>query len=72
MTTAGRSAALVSAVVLALALHARTFVISYGDLLRLEDPLVRTDVARLLAARVARVETVHGVDQLRAILREAR
>ena len=72
MTVRRRLAAVVAAVVLALAVYASTFVVTYGDLLRTEDPLVRTDEARLRPARVARVETVHGVDQLRAILGEAR
>src|SRR5947209_6854078 len=70
--TAGRlTAALAAAVLLALALYAGTFVISYEDLFRAEDPLVRNDVARLAPARVERVDTVREVDQLRAVLREA-
>jgi len=72
LTRGRRLAAVVAVVVLGLALYASTFVISYGDILRTEDPLLRTDEARLRPARVARVETVHGVDQLRAILGEAR
>jgi len=71
--TAGRlTVALAAAVLLALALYASTFVISYEDLFRAEDPLVRNDVARLAPARVERVDTVREVDQLRAVLREAR
>ena len=71
--TAGRlTVALAAAVLLALALYASTFVISYEDLFRAEDPLVRSDVARLAPARVERVDTVREVDQLRAVLREAR
>ncbi len=70
--TAGRlTVALAAAVLLALALYASTFVISYEDLFRAEDPLVRNDVARLAPARVERVDTVREVDQLRAVLREA-
>ena len=71
--TAGRlTVALAAAVLLALALYASTFVISYEDLFRAEDPLVRSDVARLAPARVERVDTVREVDQLQAALREAR
>ena len=71
--TAGRlTAGLAAAVLLALALYASTFVISYEDLFRAEDPLVRSDVARLAPARVERVDTVREVDQLRAVLRDAR
>ena len=70
--TAGRlTVALAAAVLLALALYASTFVISYEDFFRAEDPLVRNDVARLAPARVERVDTVREVDQLRAVLREA-
>jgi decaprenylphospho-beta-D-ribofuranose 2-oxidase len=70
--TPRRLAAALLALVLAVALYASTFVISYADLFRTEDPLVRTDVARLVPARVERVETVREVEQLRAVLREAR
>ncbi len=70
--TAVRLAALIGAVGLVLALYASTFVVSYGDLVRPHDPLVVTDVARLSPARVARVEEIHDVDQLRAVLADAR
>src|SRR6266540_1520405 len=71
--TAGRlTAGVLAGVLLALALYASTFVIPYGDLFRAEDPLVRTDVARLAPARVERVEPVREVERLRAVLREAR
>ncbi|HEV8613509.1 MAG TPA: FAD-dependent oxidoreductase, partial [Gemmatimonadales bacterium] len=66
------TAALAAATLLALVLYASTFVISYGDLLRAHDPQLATDVARLAPARVARVDTVLGVEQLRAALRDAR
>jgi decaprenylphospho-beta-D-ribofuranose 2-oxidase len=59
-------------VLLGLAVYASTFVISYGEILRAPDPLVRTDVARLTPARVERVDDVHELEQLRAILRDAR
>ncbi len=71
--TAGRlTAALAAGVLVALALYASTFVLTYGDLLRAEDPLVRTDLARLAPTRVERVEAVREVEQLRAVLREPR
>ena len=60
------------AVPLVLAVYASTFVISYGEILRTHDPLVRTDVARLTPTRVERVDDVRELEQLRAILRDAR
>ncbi len=57
--------------VLALALYASSFVVPYGDLFRREDPLLRTDYARLTSARVAAVEPAVGVEQLRAVLADA-
>jgi FAD/FMN-containing dehydrogenase len=70
--TVRRLGALLVALTLALALYASTFVISYGDLFRTEDPLVRSDVARLTPLRVERVEPIRDVEPLRAVLREAR
>ncbi len=66
------TAALASVVLLALALYASTFVISYGDLLRGDDPLLATDVGRLAPARVERVDQVREIEQLRTVLRDAR
>ncbi len=63
--------ALLVAVPLAFLAYASTFLVPYGDLFRTEDPLVRTDVARLTPARVERVEPVREVEPLRAVLREA-
>src|SRR5262249_16593648 len=57
---------------LGVALYASTSAIPYGDVFRNEDPLVRTDVARLAPSRVERVETVRDVEQLRSVLGEAR
>ena len=70
--TVRRPRALLVGVLLAFVLYAGTFVVSYRDLFRAEDPLVRTDAARLTPSRVERVETVREVEQLRAVLREAR
>jgi FAD/FMN-containing dehydrogenase len=56
----------------AFVIYASTFVISFGDLFGTEDRLLRTDVARLAPARVARVDTIRELEQLRGILREAR
>jgi hypothetical protein len=73
LVTLGRlTAALALAALLALALYASTFVISYGDLLRTDDPLLATDVGRLAPARVERVDEVREIEQLRAVLRDAR
>jgi FAD/FMN-containing dehydrogenase len=66
------AAALAGAALLALALYASTFVISYGDLFHRADPLLATDYARLAPARVERVDEIRGVDQLQRVLREAR
>jgi decaprenylphospho-beta-D-ribofuranose 2-oxidase len=67
-----RLAAVTVAIPLVLAVYASTFVISYGEILRTHDPLVRTDVARLTPTRVERVDDVRELEQLRAILRDAR
>jgi FAD/FMN-containing dehydrogenase len=63
---------LVAAALLAAGLYASTFIVSYGEVFRTEDPLLRTDVARLHPSRVDRVEPVREVEQLRAVLRDAR
>jgi FAD/FMN-containing dehydrogenase len=67
-----RLAAVTVAIPLVLAVYASTFVISYGEIFRTHDPLVRTDVARLTPTRVERVDDVRELEQLRAILRDAR
>lgn len=72
MTSGRRRAALLVAFLLAFVLYASTFVVSYGDLFRAQDPLVRTDAARLTPSRVERVEPVREVEQLRAVLRDAK
>jgi len=61
-----------AAAVLGVLLYASTFVISYGDLFRRDDPLLASDVARLAPARVARLEHVAAVEQLQVVLRDAR
>src|SRR5262245_50579594 len=63
---------LAGATVLALLLYASTFVADWGRPFRTEDPLLRSDVARLAPARVARVDDVVTVEQLQAVLRDAR
>lgn len=60
------------ATLLALAVYASTFVVSYGDLLRADDPLIVMDVARLSAARVRRIDDIRTVEQLRAVLKDAK
>jgi decaprenylphospho-beta-D-ribofuranose 2-oxidase len=57
-------------IVLGLA-YASTFVFDYGALFQSRDPLVRTDVGRLLSARVERVAPVPDLAQLQSILRDA-
>jgi FAD/FMN-containing dehydrogenase len=59
-------------ILIAMLIYASSFIISYGELLRSHDPLVRSDVARLAPARVERVDQVRRVEQLGAVLREAR
>lgn len=64
-------AALVALALFVLAVYASTFVVSYGALLQRDDPLVRADNGRLTPARVARVDPVRDIEQLRGILRDA-
>lgn len=49
-----------------------TFVVEYDRWFVTPEPLVRTDVARLVSASVGRVETVRDAEQLRALLKEAK
>jgi decaprenylphospho-beta-D-ribofuranose 2-oxidase len=58
--------------VLGLLAYASTFAVSYDDLFQTRDPLLRSDVARLAPARVERVDAVRELEQLRAVLRDAR
>ena len=57
--------------IIVLAAYASTFVISYDRFFQKNDPLVVTDVARLLPTKVERIDKVHKVEQLQATLREA-
>jgi FAD/FMN-containing dehydrogenase len=69
----GRSIALaVAAAFLVLIAYASTFAISYGDVFRSEDTLLAADVARLAPARITQLEHVRDVEQLRAVIRDAR
>ena len=70
--THGRLAAVLAVPLLAFALYLGTFVVSYGELFRRRDPLVATDVARLDPVRVDRVAVAREIDQLQAVLRDAR
>jgi decaprenylphospho-beta-D-ribofuranose 2-oxidase len=63
---------LAAVVLLAVVLYASTFVVSYGDLLRRQDPLLAADVARIAPARVIAVAAARDVAQLQAVLRDAR
>lgn len=67
-----RAAWVLAAAVLALGLYASTFAVSYGNLFRSEDPLVRADVARIRPSRVDRVETIRDVEQLKTAVADAR
>jgi len=49
-----------------------TFIVEYDRWLLKADPLSRPDVARLLPAKVGRVERIHDVEQMRALLKEAK
>jgi FAD/FMN-containing dehydrogenase len=62
---------LVAALALGL-LWLSTFILEYDRWLVKEDPLSRPDVARLLPAKVGRVERIHDVEQMKALLEEAR
>ncbi len=64
--------ALAAAVLLAIVLYGSTFVVSYGDLVRRQDPLLAADVARIAPARVAAVAAARDVEQMQAVLRDAR
>jgi FAD/FMN-containing dehydrogenase len=69
---AARVLAALAAVLLALILYASSYVFPYGELFRRADPLIRSDVARLAPARVAGVSDVAQVEQLQAIVRDAK
>jgi decaprenylphospho-beta-D-ribofuranose 2-oxidase len=63
---------LTASAVIALILYASTFVVSYGDLFRVRDSRVASDVARLAPARVAAVDDIRSVEQLQGILLDAK
>ncbi len=63
----GVAAALVVAV-----LWLSTFVVEYDRWFLKSDPLARPDVARLLPSNVGRVEKIHDVEQMKALLKEAK
>ena len=68
----GRLIAILAAVILlSLTFYASTLVVSYGDLLRRDNPLLRTDVGRLASVRVERVDRVQGLEELQSVVREA-
>ncbi len=65
--------AVTAAALLALLAYASTFAIPYGTWFRSPpDPLLASDVARIAPARIARLEHARDVEQLRAVLRDAR
>ena len=70
--TVRRLTKLAGAAVLAALLYGSSFVVDWGSPFRTNDPLLRTDVARLVPARIARVDDVVTVEQLRSVVRDAR
>ena len=66
------TAAVTMAVLLVLAAYASTFIVSYGDLLRKNDPLVVSDVARLSSTRIEGIHEIRQIGQLQAVLEDAR
>jgi decaprenylphospho-beta-D-ribofuranose 2-oxidase len=66
-----RALGLLAAVAVCL-LWLSTFVVEYDRWFQTADPLSRPDVARLLPAKVGRVERIHDVEQMRALLKEAK
>ncbi len=68
----GRWAAALAAAALALIIYASTFVVSYGDLFRSDDPRIASDYAHLSPARVEQVDKVVDVGELQAAVRNAR
>jgi decaprenylphospho-beta-D-ribofuranose 2-oxidase len=58
-------------IIVVLAAYASTLVISYDRLFQKHDPLLVTDVARLLPTTVMRIDRVRRLEQLQSILREA-
>lgn len=67
-----RRALALCAVLAAALVWLSSFVIEYDRWLLKADPLSRPDVARLLPAKVGRVERIHDVEQMRALLKEAK
>jgi FAD/FMN-containing dehydrogenase len=67
-----RLAAALGLLLLAVVLYLGSFVLSYGDLFRRDDPLLRSDVARLAPARIERLDDARDVEQLQTILKDAR
>jgi decaprenylphospho-beta-D-ribofuranose 2-oxidase len=62
----------VAAAFVVLIAYASTFAISYGDVFRSDDTLLAADVARLAPARITQLEHVRDVEQLRAVIGDAR
>jgi FAD/FMN-containing dehydrogenase len=67
-----RLAAALGLLLLAVVLYLGSFVLSYGDLFHRDDPLLRSDVARLAPARIERLDDAREVAQLQAVLEDAR
>ncbi len=67
-----RLAAALGLLLLAVVVYLGSFVLSSGDLFHRDDPLLRSDVARLAPARIERVDDAREVAQLQTILEDAR
>ncbi|MDA1028499.1 MAG: FAD-binding oxidoreductase [Bacteroidetes bacterium] len=57
---------------LVILLYAGSFVFSYSRILKSNDPLLITDVARLIPLKVHRVDTLDNVEDLKKVLAEAK
>lgn len=53
-------------------LYASSFVFSYSQILKDNDPLLITDVARLIPTKVHRIDTHDNIENLKQVLAEAR
>ncbi len=58
--------------ILVIILYTGTFVFSYSHIFKSSDPLLITDVARLIPTKVHRIDTLNNVEDLKKVLVEAR
>lgn len=67
-----RTLVLVAAILSALLVYAGSFVVSYEQWLQTPDPLLAADAARLNPQRIAQLDVIHDIGQLRTVLSDAR